>query len=82
MLVELSRSLLEYFDTQKFWLLFIVDAALIFVVRETLIFLFRHKIQPDMIYALAILLLVLGIISVYCIVAHQREKKLFKECIN
>lgn len=81
-LVELSRSLLEYFNTQKFRLLFIVDAALIFIVREILIGLFKHTLQPDMIYALAILLLVLGIIRLGCIVTHQREKKLLEECKN
>ena len=39
-LVELSRSLVEYFNTHKLRLTFIVDAAIVFVIREILIALF------------------------------------------
>ena len=42
-LVELSRSLIEYFHTHKLRLTFIVDAAIVFVIREILIGLFKTR---------------------------------------
>ncbi len=36
-LVELSRSIVDYFSSHKLRLTFIVDAAIIFVIRELLI---------------------------------------------
>ena len=47
-LVELSRSLVEYFDSHRLRLTFIVDAAIIFIIREILIGLFKHEIQPSL----------------------------------
>lgn len=73
-LVELSRSLVEYFNTHKLRLTFIVDAAIVFVLREILIALFKHELKPDMIYAFSVLLLVLGALRIGSIVVYQREK--------
>ena len=42
-LIELSRSLVEYFDTSKLRLTFIVDAAIVFIIRE----LPHHAIQAS-----------------------------------
>ncbi len=78
-LVELSRSLVEYFTSHKLRLTFIVDAAIIFIIREILIGLFKHKIEPDMLYALSVFLLVLGILRTAAILVYQREKALSYE---
>ena len=75
-LVELSRSLVEYFSSHKLRLTFIVDAAIIFIIREILIGLFKHKIEPDMLYALSAFLLVLGALRTAGILVYQREKAL------
>ena len=48
-LVELSRSLVEYFKTHRLRLTFILDGAIIFIIREILIALFKSELQPDMI---------------------------------
>ena len=78
-LVELSRSLIEYFSTHKLRLTFIVDAAIIFIIREVLIGLFKHEIKPDMLYALCAFLLVLGALRTAAIIVYQREKALTNE---
>lgn len=78
-LVELSRSLVEYFKTHRLRLTFIVDAAIVFTIREMLIGLFKHQLQPDMIYALSAFVLVLGILRTSAVIVHQREKSITHE---
>ena len=73
-LIELSRSLVEYFHTHKLRLTFIVDAAIIFVLREILIALFKHEIKADMLYAFSAFLLVLGALRIGSVLVYQREK--------
>ena len=73
-LIELSKSLVEYFNTHKLRLTFIVDAAIVFVLREILIGLFKHELKPEMIYALTAFLLVLGALRVSSVLLYQREK--------
>lgn len=75
-LIELSRSLVDYFTTHRLRLTFIVDAAIVFVLREIMIKLFEHKIGPGEIYALSALLLVLGTLRIASIVVYQRERKM------
>jgi uncharacterized membrane protein (DUF373 family) len=78
-LVELSRSLVEYFHTHRLRLTFIIDAAIVFTVREMLIALFKHQLQADMIYALSAFLLVLGVLRTSAVIVYQREKLISKE---
>ncbi len=73
-LIELSRSLVEYFKTHRLRLTFIVDAAIVFVLREILIELFKHELKPDMLYAYSVFLLVLGLIRIGSVLVYQREK--------
>jgi uncharacterized membrane protein (DUF373 family) len=75
-LVELSRSLVDYFHHRKIRITFIVDAAIVFIIREILIALFKHKIEVDMIYALSALLLVLSALRISSILVYQREIKM------
>lgn len=75
-LIELSRSLVEYFNTHRLRMTFIVDAAIVFVLREVMIQLFEHKITPVEIYAMSALLLVLTVLRIGSIVVYQRGLKL------
>ena len=77
-LVELSRSLVEYFDCHRLRLTFIVDAGIVFVLREILIGLFKHTLEASMIYALAALMLVLGALRIASVLVYQREKLLLE----
>ena len=73
-LIELSRSLVEYFNTHKLRLTFIVDAAIVFVLREILIALFKHELKAEMLYAFSVFLLVLGALRIASVLVYQREK--------
>ena len=74
-MIELSRSLVDYFDSHRIRLTFIVDAAIVFIIREMLIGLFKHKIESLDLLALSAVLLVLGALRIASIVVHDREKK-------
>ena len=78
-LVELSRSLLDYFEHQRLRLSFIMDAGIVFVLREIMIKLYGHEILPQEIYAMSALLLVLGVLRVSSIVLSRQELQLLKQ---
>ena len=61
-LLELSRSLVEYHETSEIRISFLIDAAIIFVVREIMIELFEHNVQASLIYAFSVFLVALGFI--------------------
>ena len=74
-LVELSRSLFEYFTSHRLRLTPIIDAGIVFVLRHIMIDLFNHKLDTDSIYALSVLLLALGVIRVSTSINFQRNEK-------
>jgi uncharacterized membrane protein (DUF373 family) len=59
-ILELFKSLVEYFREHRLKLTFIVDATLVFILREVMISLYHHQSPPLLIMALAFLALVLG----------------------
>jgi len=73
-LVELSRSLVDYFDHNRFRMTFIVDAGIVFVLREIMIKLFQDKLPVEHIYALSVLLLVLGMLRIGSELLFERAK--------
>jgi uncharacterized membrane protein (DUF373 family) len=75
-LIELSRSLVEYFNIKRLRITFIVDAGIVFVLREIMIKLFEHKISTDEIYALSALLFVLGALRISAVLVYQQEKRM------
>ncbi len=77
-LVELSRSLVDYFDANRLRLSFIVDAGIVFVLREVMIKLYEHKISVEEVLALSLLLLVLGALRVASVLLFQREKHMLE----
>lgn len=77
-LVELSRSLVEYFTLHRIRLTFIVDAAIVFIIRELLIILFKHEFTPDTLYAFSAILFVLGALRISSILVYQREKTIME----
>ncbi|MCW8890554.1 MAG: phosphate-starvation-inducible PsiE family protein [Sedimenticola sp.] len=81
-LVELSRSLADYFEHQRLQLTFILDAGIVFALREIMIKLFNHEIMPSEIYAMSALILVLGILRTATILVFQHEKKILKQVDN
>ena len=77
-LIELSRSLIDYFESHKIRLSHIVDAAIVFILREILIGLFKHSLEIDMIYALSLLIFVLGGLRIASVLVYQQEKTMDK----
>lgn len=76
-LIELSRSLFEYFTSHRLRLTPIIDAGIVFVLRHIMIDLFNHKLDTESIYALSALLLVLGAIRIgVSINFHRSEREL------
>ena len=75
-LIELSRSLVEYFDCNRLRMTFIVDAGIVFVLREIMIKLFQDKITVEYIYALSVLLLVLGLLRIGSSLMYEREENM------
>ena len=78
-LIELSRSLAEYFSEHRLRMTFIVDAGIVFVLREIMIKLFEHQISTEEIYALSVLLFVLGSLRIGSVMVFQREKMMHSE---
>ena len=75
-LVEMSKSLADYFQTQRLRMIYIVDAAIVFFIREIMILVFQHKTLPADIYAFSILLLSLTTLRLGSIFMYQREMKM------
>ncbi len=66
--IELLRSIIEYFTVHRLKITFITDAALVFVLREIMIGLYQHSLEQGMIIALAALILVIGGIRTLAVV--------------
>jgi len=77
-LVELSKSLVEFFNENRLRMTYIVDAGIVFLIREVMILVFQHKAEPSEIYAISALLLVLTILRIGSILMFQRELRIVK----
>ena len=66
--VELLKSIAEYFEAHRLKLTFIVDGAIVFVLREAMIGLYEHNASAAQLAALAALLLVCGVLRVVAVV--------------
>lgn len=71
-LIELSRSLMDYFETHQMRLTPIIDAGIVFVLRHIMIDLFNHKLDTSTIYALSVLLLALAAIRMTTTMSYKR----------
>ncbi|MDI6727590.1 MAG: phosphate-starvation-inducible PsiE family protein [Thermodesulfovibrionales bacterium] len=77
--IELLRSIIEYFEIHRLRITFIVDAAIVFILREVMIGIYQHKMGAVEIASLAVLLLIIGVIRTLAIV-YSPDKT--KEAIN
>jgi uncharacterized membrane protein (DUF373 family) len=58
--IELLKSIVEYFELHRLKITFIIDAAVVFLLREVMIGLYRHALDGGQLAGIAALLLVLG----------------------
>ncbi len=75
-LIEIARIFVEYFNTNRLRMTYLVDAAIAFILRDILIMLYSKDYQIGLLYALTLLLLVLGLMRVAFISLFQREIKM------
>jgi uncharacterized membrane protein (DUF373 family) len=66
--IELLRSIIEYFSVHRLKITFITDAALVFVLREVMVGLYEHTLQTTMILALSALILVIGCLRTLAVI--------------
>ena len=66
--IELLRSIIEYFEIHRLRITFITDAALVFILREVMIGIYKHTMEPWHIASLALLISVLGGIRTLAVV--------------
>ena len=77
-LIELSRSLFGYFENDCINVGAILDAAMVFVIREILIFLFEKEFTESMLLALTALLAVLGLLRIGWTLTQRPKRALEK----
>jgi len=73
--IELLRSILDYFEIHRLRITFIIDGALVFILREIMIGIYQHRMEVFEIISLAVLLLVIGIIRTLAIVHSPKSAK-------
>ena len=73
--IELLRSIIEYFEIHRLRITFITDAALVFILREVMVGIYQHKMNAVEIGSLAILLLVIGVVRTLAIVYSPCKTK-------
>jgi uncharacterized membrane protein (DUF373 family) len=74
-IIELLRSIIEYFELHRLRITFITDAAIVFVLREIMIGLYQHKLDAPDIIALAVLILIIGGLRTLAIVFSPEQAK-------
>lgn len=81
-LIDLSRTLADYFTAHRLRMTFIVDAGIVFILREIVVKLFEAKIGTAEIYALSALLAVLGALRIGSVLVFQREKAMLEQIMK
>ena len=73
-MIELFRSFIEYFKTQRIRLHTMIDPAIIFIIRELIIKLYTHDpLLNSTLIGFSVLLLCMGIIRSLAIVFSPKE---------
>jgi uncharacterized membrane protein (DUF373 family) len=73
--IELLKSVVEYFEIHRLKITFILDAALVFVLREVMIGLYKREMHAAEIAALAAMLLVMGAVRIAAVRFSPPERK-------
>ncbi|PIS38157.1 MAG: hypothetical protein COT35_02250 [Nitrospirae bacterium CG08_land_8_20_14_0_20_52_24] len=58
--IELLRSIIEYFDIHRLRITFIMDATIVFILREVMVGLYKHGMTAIEITSIGVLLGVIG----------------------
>ncbi len=66
--------MVEYFTSHHLRITFILDAGIVFMIREVMIKVFEKEISPQTLYAFSAFLLVLGAMRIGSVIFFQKEK--------
>jgi uncharacterized membrane protein (DUF373 family) len=67
-LIELFRSILDYFEAHRLKITLITETALVFLLREVMIGVYQEKLRSPDLLALAALILVIGAVRTAALV--------------
>jgi uncharacterized membrane protein (DUF373 family) len=67
-LIELFRSIIDYFEAHRLKITLITETALVFLLREVMIGVYQAKLPPAELMALAVLIFVIGAIRTAAVV--------------
>ncbi len=73
--IELLKSIVEYFEIHRLKITFILDAALVFVLREVMIGLYKHEMHAAETASLALMLLVMGALRIAAVRFSPPERR-------
>lgn len=73
--IELLRSIVEYFEIHRLRMTFITDAAMVFILREVMVGIYQHTMEAVTIGALGVFLLVMGGIRTLAILYSPDKTK-------
>jgi uncharacterized membrane protein (DUF373 family) len=73
--IELLRSVVDYFKIHRLRVTFIADAALVFILREVMISVYKNTVDPMHIASLSLLILVIGGVRTLAIIYSPEKKK-------
>ncbi len=74
-IVELLRSILDYFEIHRLRLTFIIDSALVFILREIMISIYEHQMGAFEMISMGLVFLIIGIIRTLAILFPPRPHK-------
>jgi len=74
-IIELLRSIIEYFELHRLRITLIADAAIVFVLREIMIGLYQHSLASMDVIALAVLILIIGGLRTLAIVFSPEKAR-------
>ena len=73
--IELLKCIIEYFDIHRLRITFIIDAALVFILREIMIGIYQHKTDAFTTISFAVLILFIGVIRALAIIYSPDKTK-------
>ena len=77
-----QRTLAEYFHSHRLRLSFIVDAAIVFILRDIMMLLYMKDYNIKLLYLLTVMLLVLGVMRTGCIYVFRHELLMMEKIQN
>jgi uncharacterized membrane protein (DUF373 family) len=73
-IMELLKSIVEYFEINRLKITFIIDAAIVFIIREVMVGLYKHNMEYMGMFGLSAILVVMGVLRTLAIIYSPELK--------